>query len=43
VLERWQRVGSWDLPTLHTVTLASDNGLAVRSFTLSPHQLRKEK
>src|SRR5262249_49578836 len=39
--ERWQRVGAWDLPTLHTVTLASDGGLAVRSVTLAKHQLLK--
>jgi hypothetical protein len=39
VQERWQRLGSWDLPTLHTVTTASETGLSVRSFTLSKHQL----
>jgi Protein of unknown function (DUF3386) len=41
VHERWQRVGTWDLPTVHTVTLASDTGLAVRSVTLTKHQLLK--
>jgi hypothetical protein len=41
VHERWHRVGTWDLPTLHTVTLASDSGLAVRSVTLAKHQLLK--
>lgn len=43
VQERWQRVGSWDLPVLHTVTAATETGLAVRSFTLSKHALLKPK
>ena len=43
VLEKWQRVGQWDLPSLHTVTTASGNGLTVRSFSLTEHQLLKKK
>ncbi len=43
VQERWQRVGAWDLPALHTVTVASDTGLALRSFTLAGHQLLEGK
>ncbi len=43
VVERWQRVGSWDLPASHTVTTASESGLSVRSFTLSKHELRASK
>jgi hypothetical protein len=43
IQDRWQRVGSFDLPTVHTVTTASGSGLAVRSFTLSKHQLLKSK
>ena len=31
IQERWQRVGSWDLPASHSVTTASDGGLSVRS------------
>jgi hypothetical protein len=37
--ERWQRAGKWDLPTLHTVTTASDSGLSVRSVLLSDLKL----
>jgi hypothetical protein len=43
IQDRWQRVGTLDLPTVHTVTTASGSGLAVRSFTLSKHQLLKSK
>jgi Protein of unknown function (DUF3386) len=43
VQERWQRVGSWDLPAQHTVTTATEAGLSVRSFTLSKHELLKGK
>jgi hypothetical protein len=43
VQQRWQRVGAWDLPVEHTVTNATATGLAVRSFTLSRHQLREAK
>jgi hypothetical protein len=43
VQERWQRVGNWDLPQRHTVTIATETGLAVRSFTLSKHELLKAK
>jgi hypothetical protein len=37
----WQRLASWDLPARHTVTTATDAGLAVRSFTPSEHELLK--
>jgi hypothetical protein len=43
VQDRWQRVGSWDLPARHTVTAASGSGLSVRSFALSRHKLLKVK
>jgi hypothetical protein len=42
VQERWHRLGSWDLPASQTITLASDAGLAVRSFSLSKHELLKK-
>jgi hypothetical protein len=41
VQDGWRRVGSWDLPTAHTVTTATDAGLSVRSFTLSRHELQR--
>jgi hypothetical protein len=42
VHDRWQRVGSWDLPTSHTMTIASGAGLTVRTLTLSDlHLLQK--
>jgi hypothetical protein len=41
IQDRWQRVGSWDLPTTPTVTTASDAGLSTRSATISGHALRK--
>jgi Protein of unknown function (DUF3386) len=37
--ERWKRIGTLDLPTLHTVTTASDAGLSVRSVVLSDLKL----
>jgi hypothetical protein len=43
VQDRWQRVGSWDLPAAHTVTAATDAGLSVRSFTLTGHELQRAK
>jgi hypothetical protein len=43
VQERWQRVGAWDLPALHTVTTASDTGLSIRHFALSSHRLLPSK
>ena len=43
VQEKWQRVGQWDLPISHTLTTASGNGLAVRSFSLTEHQLLNNK
>jgi Protein of unknown function (DUF3386) len=39
IQERWKRISSWDLPTLHTVTTASDSGLSVRSVVLSQLKL----
>jgi hypothetical protein len=41
VQERWLRLGSWDLPAGHTLTIASETGLATRSFVLSKQQLLK--
>jgi hypothetical protein len=32
-----------DLPAVHTVTVAGDAGLSVRSFTLSKHELLTKK
>lgn len=37
--ERWQRVGSWDLPVSHTTTTSSGGGFSIRSVTLSQHEL----
>jgi hypothetical protein len=42
IQDGWRRLGSWDLPAAHTVAVASNTGLAVRSFTLSKHQLLKK-
>jgi len=39
IQERWKRTGTWDLPTLHTVTTASDAGLSVRSVALQDLKL----
>jgi hypothetical protein len=36
---RWQRVGGFDLPAEQTVTIASESGLAVRTFRLTKHKL----
>jgi hypothetical protein len=41
VQDSWHRLATWDLPSRHTVTTATDAGLAVRSFTLSKHELLK--
>jgi hypothetical protein len=43
VQERWQRLGSWDLPARRTVTTASAAGLSVQSMTLTQHELLKAK
>jgi hypothetical protein len=43
VQDRWQRVGSWDLPAAHTVTTATDAGLSMRAFTLSKHELPRAR
>jgi hypothetical protein len=43
VQDRWQRVQAWDLPASHTVTVAAEAGLAVRSFQLSKHALLTSK
>jgi hypothetical protein len=39
--ERWQRLGTWDLPAKHTATQASGTGLLLRSLTLTKHELLK--
>ena len=41
VTDRWERVGPFDLPAGHTVATASGGGLAVRSITLSGHELAR--
>jgi hypothetical protein len=41
IQDKWQRVGDFDLPTVHTVMTASEAGLTVRSLTLSGHELLK--
>lgn len=41
VQERWQRVGTWDLPASHITSTASGGGFSVRSVTLSKHSLLK--
>jgi hypothetical protein len=43
VQDRWQRLGTWDLPARRTVTTATATGLSVRSFTLTKHELAKKK
>jgi hypothetical protein len=43
VKDRWRRVGSWDLPSDHSVTTATDAGLSVRRFSLSGHELLGKK
>jgi hypothetical protein len=43
VQDRWTRVGKWDLPAEHTVTISSADGFSVRSFRLSKHQLAGQK
>jgi hypothetical protein len=35
IQERWQRIGSVDLPVLHSVTTASDAGLSTRVVRFS--------
>lgn len=39
VRERWTRVGKWDLPVEHLLTIGSDTGFSSRSFVLSDHEL----
>jgi hypothetical protein len=39
IQERWQRVGSWDLPAFHSVLTATDAGLSVRSVRLAQPRL----
>ena len=43
VEDSWTRVGKWDLPTGHTVSTSSSDGLTLRSFRLSDHQLASPK
>jgi hypothetical protein len=40
--DRWQRVGSWDLPAQHTMTTVTPAGLSVRTFTMSKHEMMKK-
>lgn len=42
VQDRWQRVGSWDLPARHTVLTATPAGVSVRSFTITNHDISKK-
>lgn len=42
VQDRWQRVGTWDLPAEHVVTTATDSGLSVRRFALTKHEVMKK-
>jgi hypothetical protein len=42
IQDRWQRVGSWDLPVQHTVTTASGAGFSVRGFTMTKFELMKK-
>ncbi len=41
VQDRWTRVGSWDLPTLHTMIIASGTGQSVKTMSFSGHALLK--
>ncbi|MBM4067519.1 MAG: DUF3386 family protein [Planctomycetes bacterium] len=41
--DRWVRIGPWDLSAAHTVTIAADGGLSVRSFVLTGHRLEGRK
>jgi hypothetical protein len=43
VVDRWIRVGSWDLPAEHRVSTSSDGGASVRSIKLSGHQVTAAK
>jgi hypothetical protein len=43
VQTRWRRVGSWDLPSEHSVTTATDAGLSLRRFTLEQWELAHGK
>jgi len=42
-LERWQRIGSWDLPASRSVLTASDTGLSVRAVQFSDFKLLSVK
>ena len=42
VVDRWTRIGKWDLPTEHTVSTSSDGALSVRTLTLSGHEVSGE-
>ena len=39
VQDAWTRIGSWDLPSRHTVTTSSAGGFSVRSFQLHDHRV----
>jgi Protein of unknown function (DUF3386)/Domain of unknown function (DUF4198) len=40
-LDRFVRVGSFDLPASRTITTATPTGLSVKTFTMSKHELQK--
>lgn len=39
VHDQWVRLGEWNLPAVHTVTLAGAGGYSVRHFALSGHKI----
>ena len=43
VVDRWTRVGNWDLPVEHTVCASSNGALSVRAIRLSGHQVTEAK
>jgi hypothetical protein len=43
ILDRWQRIGSWDLPASHSVSTASDTGLSIKVAEFSDLKLRPAK
>ncbi len=43
VEDDWTRVGKWDLPSRHIVSTSSSDGLTIRNFRLSDHQLARSK
>ncbi len=43
VRDRWARVGAFDLPASHVVTVSADGGLTTRGLALSGHKLTPSK